>query len=488
MKYETALFALVGVASAREIPLAARKMAKREVPQEHSHEQILVDTNTLLQLDNPLEIQDAVFSLLGNAAAAEGAPNVANLDCLQQIVADQAFTNAKAAGDVDGQITALLFRAIERNTGSVGLASVLCNETAVNPEIAALTQHQDPASPEAAGNADIELELARQIAALGGDPLLALNSATFPPGEIGDPTGAGNTCNELDDPVGCIFTLNLLTPAVSEDDILAAVADVAGGAADAEPEAVVDNAAGKPIFFSQVMSCRPYTDPYSACAAAGNANNNADAGNNADAADANGEAAEAATGTVNVQTFAGDLGGPAPAVQSSASERPFEVNGATFLNQGAAIQRSCAIQKNACANAANSGAIDGGTAQCDAQEAACLAAANTKKVRRSVKARTSSKARRQGGLDFGSCGSPAIQFAEGLDGRQEASFQSLNNADFNHGSALNIKIIADFTCQRLQDSCKADAATVQACQAGAQAAAGAEGQAAADAFNSALGV
>ncbi|KAK4213478.1 hypothetical protein QBC37DRAFT_171973 [Rhypophila decipiens] len=453
MKYETALVALAGMASAREMSLAARKMAKREVPQEHSHEQILVDTNTLLQLDNPLEIQDSVFALLGNAAAATGAPNVDNLDCLQQIVADQAFTNAKAAGDIDGQITAILFRAIERNTGSVGLASVLCNQTAVNPEIAAITQHQDPASPEAAGNADIELEVARQIAALGGDPLLALNSATFPPGEIGDPTGAGNTCNELDDPVGCIFTLNLLTPAVSKDDILAAVADVAaGGAADAG--AAVDKAA----------EC--------AAPAAGNAN----AG-----------AAKAATGTVNVQTFTGDLGGPAPPVESSANERPFSVNGATFLNQGAAIQRSCAVQKNACANAANSGALDGGTAQCDAQEAACLSAANAK-VRRSVKVRTSSKARRQNGLDFGSCGSPAIQFAEGLDGRQEASFQSTNNVDFNHGSALNIKIIADFTCQRLSDSCKADEATVQACQAGASAAAGASGQAAADAFNSALGV
>ncbi|KAM7219033.1 hypothetical protein V8F06_005625 [Rhypophila decipiens] len=459
MKYETALVALAGMASAREISLAARKMAKREVPQEHSHEQILVDTNTLLQLDNPLEIQDSVFALLGNAAAAEGAPNVDNLDCLQQIVADQAFTNAKAAGDIDGQIVAILFRAIERNTGSVGLASVLCNQTAVNPEIAAITQHQDPASPEAAGNADIELEVARQIAALGGDPLLALNSATFPPGEIGDPTGAGNTCNELDDPVGCIFTLNLLTPAVSEDDILAAVADVAAGgaAADAGAGAAVDKAAECPA----------------PAPAAGNANA--------------GGAAEAATGTVNVQTFTGDLGGPAPPVESSANERPFSVNGATFLNQGAAIQRSCAVQKNACANAANSGALDGGTAQCDAQEAACLSAANAK-VRRSVKVRTSSKARRQNGLDFGSCGSPAIQFAEGLDGRQEASFQSTNNVDFNHGSALNIKIIADFTCQRLSDSCKADEATVQACQAGASAAAGASGQAAADAFNSALGV
>lgn len=185
MKYGAALIALAGVASARDIALYARKMAKREVPQEHSHEQILQKTNTFLKLDNPLEIQDAVFSLLGNAAAALGAPNVDNLDCLQQIVADQAFTNAKAAGDVDGQINAILFRALERNTGSVGLASVICTQVAVNKEIAAITQHQDPASKEGiAGNADIELAVAKQIAALGGDPILALNSATFPPGEV----------------------------------------------------------------------------------------------------------------------------------------------------------------------------------------------------------------------------------------------------------------------------------------------------------------
>lgn len=184
MKYGTALITLAGLTSAREIGLYTRKVSKREVPQEHSHEPILRAVNTALQLNNPLEIQDTVFALLGNAAAADGAPNVANLDCLQQIIADQAFTNAKAAGDVDAQAQAILFRALERNTGSVGLASVLCNETAVNPEIANIQQHQDPASPEAAGNADIELEVAKSLASIGADPLLALNSATFPPGEV----------------------------------------------------------------------------------------------------------------------------------------------------------------------------------------------------------------------------------------------------------------------------------------------------------------
>ena len=184
MKYGTALVALAGFASAREINLYSRKVSKREVPQEHSHEPILRATNDALQLDNPLEIQDTVFALLGNKAAAEGAPNVANLDCLQQIIADQAFTNAKAAGDLNGQIQAILFRALERNTGSVGLASVSCNETAVNPEIANIQQHQDPASDEASGNAAIELEVAKSLASIGADPLLALQSATFPPGEV----------------------------------------------------------------------------------------------------------------------------------------------------------------------------------------------------------------------------------------------------------------------------------------------------------------
>ena len=42
--------------------------------------------------------------------------------------------------------------------------------------------------------------------------------------------------------------------------------------------------------------------------------------------------------------------------------------------------------------------------------------------------------------DFGACGSPAIKFAAGLDGRKEESFAAVNQADFNHGSALNITV------------------------------------------------
>lgn len=163
--------------------------AAAEVPQEQSHKFILSAAQDLLQLNNVFEIQDAVFGLLGNAAAADGAGLVENLDCLHQITADEAFTNALALTDeeerVNGLAMALLFRAVERNTGSVGLESVLCEEEAVNAEIAALTQHQDPAAEGAAElNKEITLALAVQLASVGADPTLALLAGTFPPGEV----------------------------------------------------------------------------------------------------------------------------------------------------------------------------------------------------------------------------------------------------------------------------------------------------------------
>lgn len=87
---------------------------------------------------------------------------------------------------------ALIFRALERNTGQVGLASALCTETATNPEIAAISQHQDPASTGAAAtNKAIVLELAKQIASIGGNPQDALKSGTFAPGNLGDTTAKG---------------------------------------------------------------------------------------------------------------------------------------------------------------------------------------------------------------------------------------------------------------------------------------------------------
>lgn len=92
--------------------------------------------------------------------------------------------------------TALIYRALERNTAKVGQASNACTSIqAVNPEIAVLRQHQDPASQGAAeGNKAIVLELAKQISAVGGDPQEALQSGTFQPGDLADASGKGNTC------------------------------------------------------------------------------------------------------------------------------------------------------------------------------------------------------------------------------------------------------------------------------------------------------
>ncbi|KAG7142523.1 hypothetical protein HYQ45_001140 [Verticillium longisporum] len=475
-----------------------------EVPQEHSHEKYLIAVNELLQLNNPFNIADSVFGFLGAAAAADGAGDVTNTDCLQQITADSAFTGAKTAGDIDGMANALIFRALERNSLSVGERSALCNETAENPEIAAISQHQDPASEGAAEeNKAITLALAQQLALIGADPQLALESGTFPPGEIGDPTAAGFTCNDATDPVGCIFTENLLVPDATPEEIDAAVAEVL---AEGDAAGIADGGVNEALV--------PICEAIGAGAGAG-----ADAG--VVAPPANGTAAadpaaseavatpaeeeeaaagdEAATATDNnIQTFTGTLGGAAPAIVSSAAnaDRPFSVGDVTFTTDNAALSRSCAVQNNACFNAANAGQLAEGTAACSAQEDDCLAAARLRKVRRNARAvtrgadgrmrfaRAARLVRRQN--DFGSCADPSIQFAEGLDGRAEASFGPAG--DFDHGSANNVDIITSFICGQLGSRCGAGEATVAACEDGAAAASGLEGEQAAQAFNSALGL
>ncbi|PQE32911.1 ribosomal s17 protein [Rutstroemia sp. NJR-2017a WRK4] len=71
----------------------------------------------------------------------------------------------------------------------------------------------------------------------------------------------------------------------------------------------------------------------------------------------------------------GALGGlPAlPITKSNDPARPFEVNGNTFVNEAAALQRSCDIQFNACADAFNRGAAQGfNLSDCSAQQTTCL--------------------------------------------------------------------------------------------------------------------
>ncbi|KAJ6557420.1 hypothetical protein DFH09DRAFT_922200 [Mycena vulgaris] len=240
LSYKTVLLALLLSSSSLALPI------RREVPQEHSHQQFLTSVQTSLNKNNPDGIVDSVFGLLGNAAAAAGLGKITDATCLQQATADQAFTNAKAAGDVQGQVDALIYRALERNSGTVGGVTAPCTSIkAVNSEIAAIQQHQDPASTGAAAtNKAITLELAKQIAAVGGDPLDALKAGTFAPGNLGDATAKGNTCDVADDATGCIFTQNLLVEDATAAEISAAVAGVAAvtTAADSSATTAADAA------------------------------------------------------------------------------------------------------------------------------------------------------------------------------------------------------------------------------------------------------
>jgi hypothetical protein len=141
---------------------------------------------------------------------------------------------------------ALVYRALERNTGSVGLASVPCASIkAVNPEIAALQQHQDPAGEGAqALNKQIATELAAQISAIGGDATQANEASTFAPGKVGDNTGAGNTCDDADDAAGCINSQKLRVDDLTAAEITAAAAGGVGAAAGNGTAAAGGAAAG----------------------------------------------------------------------------------------------------------------------------------------------------------------------------------------------------------------------------------------------------
>jgi len=363
----------------------------REVPQEHSHNIVLASVRPMLALSNPNNIQDPVFGLLGNAAAAAGAGSITNLDCLQQATADQAFTNAKAAGNVTGMTYALIYRALERNTAAVGQASVICNETATNPEIQAITQHQDPASSNAATvNKNTVLALAQQIASVGGDPSLALTSGTFAPGTIGDPTAAGNTCDTADDEPGCIFTENLLVDDATAEEISAAVAGVSATAAASAASTAVASAsvaATATAADDSTATCGSFVT-VTVTAGAGAATDVASVTSSVSAvattaattAASSSAATSSATSGTNLQTFTGALGGiSAPSV--IAAGRGFEVTSESsdsFVNLAAALGRSCDVQHNQCADAANSSGNSGFTVgDCDTQDTQCKAAASS---------------------------------------------------------------------------------------------------------------
>ncbi|TFK28003.1 hypothetical protein FA15DRAFT_665759 [Coprinopsis marcescibilis] len=366
---------------------SAAPIQRREVPQEHSHERFLIAVNGQLNLDNPARIVDSVFGLLGDAAAANGAGDITDPGCLQQAIADQAFTNAKAAGNVQGQVDALIYRALEKNTLRVGLVSEPCTSIqAVNPEIAAIQQHQDPASPNAAAvNKAIVLELAKQIKAVGGNPLDALLSGTFAPGDLNDATARGNSCNELDDPEGCIFTQNLLVPDASPEEIAAAADGVQVSTGAAASPTAPPAASGTVCPPQQTVTVTALPSALTIRIENGHTNVNTQSSETSSTPVATpSSTTSAALSSVstrsvsgNLQRFSGALeGATAPSVTPGG--RGFVVEGSdSFLNIGAALGRSCDIQHNRCANIANSAqgrAAGLSVGQCDAQNNACRAA------------------------------------------------------------------------------------------------------------------
>ncbi|KAF7986512.1 hypothetical protein HWV62_31341 [Athelia sp. TMB] len=94
------------------------------------------------------------------------------------------------------------------------------------------------------------------------------------------------------------------------------------------------------------------------------------------------------------------------------------------------------------------------------------------------------------GANFGTCTTPQIKFADGLDGRKETAFEPADLTSFNHGSADNIAVITSFICGQVGSSCKGNQAAQTLCTtATAAAAAAAVGTGAqADAFNAVFGI
>lgn len=107
--------------------------------------------------------------------------------------------------------------------------------------------------------------------------------------------------------------------------------------------------------------------------------NNDNGGDNEDNNDDNSDGANDGgnnNGGGAVQVSSGNLGGPPPVVEDSGDvNRPFRVNGNTFVNQAAAVERACDIQRNACFDGINRGQISGSSINdCEQQRSGCRAA------------------------------------------------------------------------------------------------------------------
>ncbi|KAK2597829.1 hypothetical protein N8I77_012590 [Diaporthe amygdali] len=139
----------------------------------------------------------------------------------------------------------------------------------------------------------------------------------------------------------------------------------------------------------------------------------------------------------NLQTFTGNVGGAtAPAVTNVGGDRPFRVDGVadTFKAAAGALDRSCSIQKNACATAANSGtAASIAVSDCDAQQQECSQAAKTAAAAASQDAQAGQAGQSgqaaAGAADNKNNGGAAAKAGKGQQGGQN------NNAGDNQNNA-----------------------------------------------------
>ncbi|EEH19410.1 hypothetical protein PABG_01729 [Paracoccidioides brasiliensis Pb03] len=453
---------LAALASARPLPHKSpgSGLRVREFPQELSHFKFVSSVQELLQLDNPNQIEDAVFGLLDNEGAEAGAGQIEDLDCLQQAIADQAFTNAKAAGNIQGMTDALIYRALERNTGTVGEASARCESIeAVNPEIAAISQHQDPASEGAAEiNKKITLDLAVQIASISGNPLQAIESGTFEPGDVNDATGTGNTCNTEGDEEGCIFTENLLVPDVSEDEINGAVAeagiDVNAADVDADAEPVPDQcSAAVAQALEKAAKATAITTTKEKATATAVATTSA--------------TIAAITTTTSTSSAAASTESANNRIQSFQNEanivEPANIRGEGNRNEAGRVGSS---------NRASNQLVSSGffSSSSSSHSFPSISSSSASDLALIVL-----------DLDFGICvgGNPLIVF-------NNNSYSPVDLTFFNHSSVVSIDILIIFICSTLSNTCFASSSVIEACLLGQSLATNKFGLAAADAFNSAF--
>jgi hypothetical protein len=214
------------------------------------------------------------------------------------------------------------------------------------------------------------------------------------------------TGDDFDDPVGCIFTKNLIVEDVTAAEIIAAAGEASGAASAVGSGAGMgaDTASG----MGAGMGGSAAADTGTGMATGMAAGAGAGAGAGADTGAATGATAGAGMGASATGSDAGIVQGdlqPAVLIASEGDQSSCADSGKNTL--GEAQNEAAAPAGVAAGGAAAGGAAAGGAAAPPA------------------------------GLDFGSCPNAGIVFGPGFDGRKESSFQPADKTQFTQGSALS---------------------------------------------------